>query len=71
MEMIDAIARGYAKGQRHELTAYEGYRAGAVEQKAFDIWRIRQFFEKEVKRNGTTACIDDLFIERLCKTMEE
>ena len=36
METIEERAKEFAKGRRYTLTAYEGYSAGATEQKAID-----------------------------------
>ena len=37
METIEKRAMGFSKGRRYELTAYDGYIAGATEQKDIDI----------------------------------
>ena len=49
----------------------KAYIAGATEQKAIDVMRIRQFLEREAAYNGSMSCVDDLLIEELCKAMEE
>ena len=36
MKTIEERAKEFAKGRRYTLTAYEGYSAGATEQKAID-----------------------------------
>ena len=42
MKTIEERAKEFAKGRRYTLTAYEGYSAGATEQKAID--------DKEIKK---------------------
>lgn len=42
MATIEERAKDFAKGRRYTLTAYEGYIAGATEQKSIDEEEIRQ-----------------------------
>ena len=44
MATIEERAKEYAKGRRYTLTAYEGYRAGATEQKTIDIDKACNIF---------------------------
>ena len=52
METIEKRAMGFSKGRRYELTAYDGYIAGATEQKDIDEERIaelKSFVERATK----------------------
>ena len=52
MATIEERAKEYAKGRRYILTAYEGYRAGAIRQKDIDEERIAElesFVERATK----------------------
>lgn len=42
MATIEERAKEFSKGRRYTLTAYEGYIAGATEQKSIDEEEIRQ-----------------------------
>ena len=50
MATIEERAKEYAKGRRYTLTAYEGYRAGAIGQKAIDIENACKACENELRR---------------------
>ena len=56
---------GYSAG------LYMGYVEGATEQRKIDIMRVKQFLERESAYNSSMTCIDNLFIEELCKVIEE
>ena len=53
MKSIEERAAEYAKGRRYTFTAYEGYRAGAAEQKAIDIENACNACENELRRLKT------------------
>lgn len=54
METIEERAKEFAKGRRYTLTAYEGYSAGATEQKAIDdaiLLKLKSAWEKQAQIN--------------------
>ena len=53
MATIEERAKEYAKGRRYTLTAYEGYRAGAIRQKDIDIENACKACENELRRLKT------------------
>ena len=53
METIDERAKEFAKGRRYTITAYEGYIAGADEQKAIDIENACKACKNELRRLKT------------------
>ena len=53
MKSIEERAAEYAKGRRYTFTAYEGYRAGAAEQKAIDIENACKACKMELRRLKT------------------
>ena len=68
---IEERAKEYAQDPFLAALERKAYIAGATEQKAIDIMRIRQFLEREAAYNGSMSCVDDLLIEKLCKAVEE
>ena len=53
MATIEERAKGFAKGRRYTLTAYEGYIAGADDQKAIDIENACKACDNELRRLKT------------------
>ena len=53
MATIDERAKEFAKGRRYIITAYEGYIAGADEQKAIDIENACKACKNELRRLKT------------------
>ena len=54
MKTIEERAKEFAKGRRYTLTAYEGYSAGATEQKAIDeeeLLKLESVWVKEAQIN--------------------
>ncbi len=53
MATIEERAREYAKGRKHELTAYVAYIAGAIGQTDIDIENACKACENELRRLKT------------------
>lgn len=49
MKTIEERAKEFAKGRRYTLTAYDGYSAGATEQKAIDIDKACEWLKERVQ----------------------
>ena len=71
MNTIEERAKEYTSDPFLAALERKAYIAGATEQKAIDIMRIRQFLEREAAYNGSMSYVDDLLIEELCKAVEE
>ena len=81
MATIEERAKEFAKGRRYTLTAYEGYRAGATEQKVIDIENACKACENELRRlkallNESAGVPSNLIsvgksLSRIRKEMEE
>ena len=78
MKTIEERAKEFAKGRRYTLTAYEGYSAGATEQKAIDeeeLLKLESVWVKEAQINHNDVAnykqgYRDA-IENACEWLEE
>ena len=74
MKSIEERAIEFAKGQRYECTAYDGYRAGATAQKAIDIENAKNAFNKTCGWLSTYPSCESWYnelFENFMKNMEE
>lgn len=74
MATIEERAKEFAKGRRYTLTSYEGYRAGATEQKAIDIENAKNAFNKTCGWLSTYPSCESWYnelFENFMKNMEE
>ena len=81
MATIEERAKEFAKGRRYEITAYEGYIAGAIGQKDIDEERIAElesFVERATKLIGAEKAFrehleakEKKLIDKACEWLEK